>query len=640
MQYKVDGATEMKNIQHVYTLIMGSFSVLLWTVSSWFATAQAADPGDISRLQALETSLQAIMKENNVPGVQGVIVTKDKIVWKGHLGVSDVEMKKAVTPSTLFRIGSISKSITSLAILKAVEKGKISLDMDIEKELPEVGVSNRWKKENPVLLKHVLEHTAGFDDIHPRDYAFSDPDAKLLDGILFNNGSRSARWQPGTRMSYSNMGPALGGLALEKATGETFEDYVQREVFDTLEMKTATFHYDPAVSKSYNPDGQVSPYVHIGVRPSGAASLTTSDMAQFVQMFLNRGAVNDEVFLPSELITRMEISTSTLSAKKGLKTGYGLGNAVTQRDGYVYHGHTGGIDGFLSSYDYLPAHNVGFFFSMNSNNEKAFLAIMEALHEFVTKDLPAGEKPAPVSLNSAEIDAITGIYKPVSTRWQLTRAIELFFNMKRVRATEGGITLSNILDESEAEELVSVGGQIYRQKEDVQPSMMFHERQDEKHLLQSMRGTFEKVSLFSVILRWASAVLILVLTLTCWGYACVWGLQMARKRFNYERNALVRVIPFLTTILIPFCVFLLVSTMGDISSVHLPGFSAVGFWIGTIIFAIMSFVSMIYTGMRWPKRAQIGRFAWLHSMLVGIAMTVTTFYFTYHGFIGLRLWEY
>src|SRR6185436_2534655 len=131
-----------------------------------------------------------------------------------------------------------------------------------------------------IELVHVLEHTAGFDDIHFRDYAFSDPNVTTRGGIEFNTTSRIVRWPPGTRMAYSNMGPAVAALAIENVTGERFEDFVSREVFAPLGMSTATYFYNKSVATSYRHDASIEPYSHIPVRPSGAISASSGDMIQ------------------------------------------------------------------------------------------------------------------------------------------------------------------------------------------------------------------------------------------------------------------------------------------------------------------------------------------------------------------------
>ena len=191
-------------------------------------------------VEELETRINSILNKNNTPGFIGAIVIADETTWTASLGMADRSARRPVTDTTPFRVGSISKTMISLAALILEERGVLSLDTVLHHLIPEVGIDNSWADTDPIRLVHVLEHTAGFDDIHLREYAASDPDIRLLDAIQFNTTSRSARWRPGTHMSYSNIGPAIAGYAIEHATGEFFEDFVDREIFDVIGMRHAT----------------------------------------------------------------------------------------------------------------------------------------------------------------------------------------------------------------------------------------------------------------------------------------------------------------------------------------------------------------------------------------------------------------
>ena len=165
--------------------------------------------------------IEAVLDDTNTPGLIGTMVVADEVIWIGAFGVADRETGRAVTQTTRFRVGSITKSFTSLAALILAERGELSLDQPLHEFIPEAGLENRWRVTDPIRLYHVLEHTAGFDDIHFREYPYSNPEVTLLEGVQYNTTSRIARWRPGTRMSYSNMGPAVAALAIEKAAGRS-----------------------------------------------------------------------------------------------------------------------------------------------------------------------------------------------------------------------------------------------------------------------------------------------------------------------------------------------------------------------------------------------------------------------------------
>ncbi|MCZ6854382.1 MAG: serine hydrolase, partial [Gammaproteobacteria bacterium] len=282
------------------------------------AVAVEDDPATPTTIAELNATLETILSDTNTPGLIGTMVINDEVIWIGAFGVADRETGRAVTPTTRFRVGSITKSFTSLAALILMERGTLRLDEPLHEFIPEAGLENRWRASDPIRLYHVLEHTAGFDDIHTREYVYSNVEVTLLEGIQYNTTSRIARWRPGTRMSYSNMGPAVAALAIQKAAGVEFEAFVQREILDPLGMSRTSYSYHPDVAASYSADGTTpQPYMHIPVRPSGSMHATAADMAELLKMFIHRGAIDGRQLIEPASLERMELPISTLSARAG-----------------------------------------------------------------------------------------------------------------------------------------------------------------------------------------------------------------------------------------------------------------------------------------------------------------------------------
>ena len=301
-------------------------------------------------IEDLKAEIQEILDENQIPGASVALVEKDRTIWAGGVGKADVAGGVDVTANHLFRIGSISKSFTALAVLHAVEDGLLDLDTPVRDLAPEVGFTNRWERTHPVTVATVMEHTAGFDDIHFREYAkVDDPEITLAEGLAYNPGSRVSRWRPGTHMSYSNSGPAIAAYVVEQITGIAFEDYVREHVFDPLGMERSTFHFPrnaALLAKGYQADGvREARYDHIIVRPSGGLNSSSREMARYLRMMINRGTLDDVRLLAPETITRMETPTTTLAARAGFTYGYGLGNFTSIVNGHLFsrpqRGHHG-----------------------------------------------------------------------------------------------------------------------------------------------------------------------------------------------------------------------------------------------------------------------------------------------------------
>ena len=122
-------------------------------------------------VEDLKAEIRKILDENRIPGASVALVDGDRTIWAGGVGTADVAGGVEVTANHLFRIGSISKSFTALAVLHAAEGGLLDLDTPVRELAPEVEFTNSWEETHPVTVAMVMEHTAGFDDIHFREYA-------------------------------------------------------------------------------------------------------------------------------------------------------------------------------------------------------------------------------------------------------------------------------------------------------------------------------------------------------------------------------------------------------------------------------------------------------------------------------------
>ncbi len=142
--------------------------------------------------------------------------------------MADRDQRTPVTADTHFRAGSISKTFVAMALVQQYEDGEMDIEAPVSELAPSVTIDNRFSA--PVTVLNLLQHTAGFDDMHFNErYNLTDPpDLPLLDVLARNPASRRVRWQPGTRMSYSNPGYAVAAAVLEQVTGRPYEDVIRR----------------------------------------------------------------------------------------------------------------------------------------------------------------------------------------------------------------------------------------------------------------------------------------------------------------------------------------------------------------------------------------------------------------------------
>lgn len=617
----------------VYSFVFLSLMIFFTSCFVEVEAGPAADTGE------LETRLNDILEKTNVPGMIAAIVSTDEPVWQGALGLADKTKQLPVSKDTLFRVGSISKSFVSLAVLILQARGQLDLELKIDSLVPEAGVSNPWEQESPVRLLHVLEHTAGFDDIHFRDYLFSDPDVKLLEGIRYNNNSRQVRWPPGTRMSYSNIGPPIAALVVEKISGQRFENFVQQEIFDVLGMTTATFFFDETVSKSYAADGKtMQPYTHISVRPSGALNASSYDMVQLLKMFLNRGAFDKGILLPAESISRMETAASTFAAEQGLKVGYGLGNAVSLKNGFVYHGHGGGIDGFLSVYAYSPKHGLGIFLSINAANEHAFELLYDEIHAFASKDLPPARGPSLIELGQLQLQAYTGYYQPDTHRAEFSRGLGVLAGTLWITQKNGKLIVSSLFGEDSIWHPTTENQFV--KDGDALASLVFIEDDEGNMFAQGALGNLRKISSLFALSRWLVSVSVILLMLSSFVFAFVWGIRKLAGRLRDTKYLSVRILPLLTSLSFVLTLLIVNDAMKDLSRLGALSAWSIGYWLMSWLFTFLALISPIYIWLLRDNLADIGRGVWVHSFMVAIATTLFAAYFVWYGLIGIRFWAY
>lgn len=348
----------------------------------------------------LEQRITEVLTRAKTPGIGLTIVSRDSVLYTGARGLARVQPPLAATESTLFRIGSTSKTFVALAAMQLVREGRLSLDDPIDRHLPGFYHENPWHEQDPVRVVHLLEHTSGWDDNSLKAYASSDPTPLTLSqGLALDSSTRVSRWRPGTRYAYSNTGPAVVALIIERITDATFEEVVQQRLFGPMGMRTATYlRPDSAsvpVASLYRSDGRTPyPYWHLFARPVGAINASALDMSRHLLLLLNRGTINGTELLPGAAIERMERTEASLKGRAGLYVGYGLHlYRMADTAGFVWTGHNGGMEGGLSDLSYLADHGVGYAFQINSSNGQAYAEIQQLVRSFITKDLTASRPP-------------------------------------------------------------------------------------------------------------------------------------------------------------------------------------------------------------------------------------------------------
>jgi CubicO group peptidase (beta-lactamase class C family) len=606
--------------------------------------AKDEKPKPAQSIDDLRQQIEKILKDTHTNGVSIAIVHKNGPEWVTGLGMADMAANRAATADTLFRIGSTSKTFISLSILMLVDQGKLSLDAPLRTLAPEVWFDNPWEASDPVRVVNLLEHTTGWDDLHFREYAKQAPDSmSLREGLDYDHHSRTSRWPPGTRMAYCNAGPAVAAYVVEKITGQRFEDFVQQNLFNPIGMKTATY-FEPAPGTAttlYHPDGTTPfPYSHIIMRPAGAINASANDMAAYLEFYLNRGAANGKQVVPSPDIDRMESPQSTWAAKDGLKAGYGLSNFWSVEDGFVYHGHDGGIDGGLTDLSYMPDYGVGYFFSINSESGDAFDQVGKAVRAYITRSLPKPVVPPVAQLPANAVD-YAGWYESDSPRMELTHFIGRLAHLTRVRFEDGKMISS--APGSWHQVYIPVEGAQFRFEDKEAPldpvaTLELLTPNSEGRFIQTNSETtmrripgwfaigeilvvgFVVLSIFSIVL-----------------YAPFWMIGGLIRKRRRPAERVMRWCPFIAVFsLVAFVVIFILC--GDDLMERLGNFTvwSAALWVVSLLFGLASVVSFLVAlrGSSDGVRPRVRRF----SRIVSTALLIAAAYLAYWDIIGIRTW--
>ena len=418
-------------------------TVIFSTLFILFATPMLADEA-----ADLAAAVDRIREQHELAAAVVIVVDAESILLEHYSGIIDWDSPKPVTRDTYFRIGSISKAFTGLALLRAEQLGQLQLDQQVSDFLSEPQYDNRWEETNPLRVAQLQEHTAGWYDMSGQEFNDKNPKPlSVAESLAMRPQSRVMRWPPGWHSEYSNSGPGLVSYVIEQASGAVFDSYIAGQVFKPLGMHSASLLLTPEISGAlatgYNTDYQsVIPYWHIVFRASGGVNVLPVDMAKFMQMLLNRGQLGGRAVFSEAQIERLETPTTTLAATTGLRYGYGLGIYSILHNGHVLLGHGGDADGYLAHFRYSRESGKAYFAVINAFNHAPLRALQNLLNDYLVAGLPDHEKPDVPAIDHAILESYTGSYRPASVRfpgngWQ-DKTLQIKLEGDRLLSTENG----------------------------------------------------------------------------------------------------------------------------------------------------------------------------------------------------------
>ncbi|SPE56860.1 putative TonB-dependent receptor [Verrucomicrobia bacterium] len=595
----------------------------------------------------LRMAIESVLKETKTPGAAIAIVSRDKPEWLAGIGKADVAANQPVTPDTLFRLGSVSKGFVALAALQLQEAGKLKLTDTVRQWVPEVAFVNPWEAANPVRLLHLLEHTSGFDDMHLREYALNDPAMTLNAALAYGASSRVCRWPPGTRMAYCSSGPAVLAAVIEKVSGERFEDYVRKHIFNPLHMDGASYFYTAEVqrrlTKLYRPDGLTPyPYWHAGLRPTAGLNASARDMANYLRFYLQRGCLDGTQVLQAASIERMEGAETPPSAKLGPMVEYGLCNYESPDGPFVFHGHNGAVMGGITEMRYLPEQGCGYVVMLNSGSSIAGYQIANLVRDYLRPKLTPPPLPAVVPVPKQFQQHYAGHYQCISPGLQWTQGISRWLDARTLSVTTNGLLVS--FHGFSKHRVVPVTERLYRNEDASLATVALLPDTDGHTLIQCRTGTYERIPALEYWAQLAGIALVCVLVVSSLIMAPIWTLRRWLGKSRNPGPLSVRFLPLVSAALLAAFTVLLASGFRgcltgkyiDDASLGTPNLHTVSLWLASLGFPLTALASLYVV---WRERhTPMKRPVYWYSVLVAVTMAATAVYHGYWGLIGLRLW--
>jgi CubicO group peptidase (beta-lactamase class C family)/D-alanyl-D-alanine dipeptidase len=360
--------------------------------------------------------IEGQLKDKDIPSVSIALVDGDQIVFAQAYGAASADGKKPATTASVYRVGSVSKLFTDVCVMQQVAAGKLDLDADVRKYLPDFGPENPFGV--PISLRQLMCHQSGVVRESPVGHYFDDTSPSIADTIKSIN-STTLIYKPGTRTKYSNAGVSVAGHVVERLTGKPFETYIREVLLDPLEMPNSGFVTNDAIEnvrsigwmRSHHAPKFVAPNFALGTLPAGNLYSSMPELSHFMIAVLNGGEYRGKRVIEKQVLESM---LKPVEASDDNLHQYGIGFRMGQLDGHRTFGHGGAVYGYSTQFLGLPDEKVGASASASVDGANG---VMRRLTEYAARLLVAkkANKPLPdfdetKPIPRETIDKLVGTY--------------------------------------------------------------------------------------------------------------------------------------------------------------------------------------------------------------------------------------
>lgn len=350
---------------------------------SQFTPASFNDETRIERIKnaipVIEKMYKDFAQANHFPGYAYGIVVDGQLLAKGAEGYANLEEKIPATTSSMFRIASMSKSFTSLAILHLRDAGKLKLDDPVEMYIPALKGQALTKDAPVITIRHLMSHCAGFPEDNPwGDRQLADTEKDLNDLI---KGKLSFSNVAGVEYEYSNLGFAMLGYIIHKVSGITYDAFIKKNILVPLGMNATTYEYTTIPKDKFafgyryiNDTWRKEIPLQDGIYGAMGGMITSIDMfGKYVAMHEAAWPErNDVEILPLKRSSIREMHQPARFISLNPNYTFPSGKKLTTAGAYTYGlrwmidaehkkniGHSGGLPGFGSNWQFLPDYGIG-----------------------------------------------------------------------------------------------------------------------------------------------------------------------------------------------------------------------------------------------------------------------------------------
>jgi CubicO group peptidase (beta-lactamase class C family)/D-alanyl-D-alanine dipeptidase len=385
--------------------------------------ASAGQVPDVYRpaVERLTAAIQKEMANKKIPALSVALVDDQKVIWSKGFGATD---------DTVYRVGSVSKLFTDVAVMKLVERGEIALDAPVSKYLKDFAPTNQFN-DRSVTLRHLMAHRSGLIREPPVGNYFDDSGPTLTQTVASVNGIPLV-YPPGEKIKYSNAAIGVVGRTLEVVSGEPFAVHLRKQVLDPLGLKSSSFeptpavrkHLSPAVMWTYHGREFPAPTFELGMAPAGSMYSTVGDLSKFASCLFAGG----KPLLKAETVDAM---FAPQFASPQEKQGFGIGFMVGDLGGTKRVGHGGAIYGFATELALLPEHKLAAIVVCSRDVANAVTTRLAndglrlTLAAKTGRPLPTLVEPQP--LTNEEVKSLAGWYTAADRWLELTESAGKLF---------------------------------------------------------------------------------------------------------------------------------------------------------------------------------------------------------------------